>query len=133
MPRRVASDKLYEKVKDKDGNETNKYDIDSILATAKSFVSNYNSMFDKAESSTNSGVLANLSYIRETTARNADMLKEFGITVNDKGRLKIDTDTFKNSDMSKVQDFFKDYGSSVSTNASLVDYYMTTQANACLL
>ncbi len=126
----LASEKLYEKVKDKDGNETDEYDIDKILATAKSFVSNYNSMFDAAESSSNSGVLANLSQIREKTARNADALKQFGISVDEKGRMKIDEDTFKKSDMSKVQKFFKDYGSSISTNASLVNYYMTTQANA---
>lgn len=126
----LASDSLYEKVKDKDGNETGKYDIDKIFATAKSFVSNYNSMFDAAESSSNSGVLANLSYIREKTASNADALKQFGINVNAKGRMTIDEDTFKNSDMSKVQRFFQNYGSSVASNASLVDYYMTTQANA---
>ena len=87
-------------------------------------------MFDKAESSSNSGVVANLSYIREKTARNADALKAFGISVDGKGRMKIDEDTFKKADMSKVQAFFKDYGSSIATNASLVDYYMTTQANA---
>lgn len=126
----LASDKLYEKMIDKDGNETNKYDVDKIFATAKSFVNNYNSMFNAAESSSNSGVVANLSYIREKTARNEDALKQFGISVDQKGRMKIDEDTFKKSDMSKVQDFFKDYGSSIATNASLVDYYMTTQANA---
>lgn len=32
--------------------------------------------------------------------------------------------------MSEVQKFFKDYGSSIASNASLVEYYMTTQANA---
>lgn len=128
--RALASDKLYEKVKDKDGNETDKYDVDNIFAMAKSFVNNYNGMFDKAESSSNSGVIANLSHIRETTARNANALKQFGISVDHKGRMQIDEDTFKKSDMSKVQGFFKDYGSSVATNASLVDYYMTTQANA---
>lgn len=126
----LASDELYARIKDSDGNETDKYDVDKIFATAKSFVNNYNSMFDKAESSSNSGVLANLSYIREKTARNADALKQFGISVDEKGRMSIDEDTFKKSDMSKVQEFFKDYGSSISTNASLVDYYMTTQANA---
>lgn len=36
----------------------------------------------------------------------------------------------KKSDMSEVQKFFKDYGSSVAANASLVDYYTTTKANA---
>lgn len=126
----LASDELYQKVKDKDGNETNEYDIKKIFATAKSFVSNYNKMFDTAESSANSGVVANLSYIREKTARNEDALKSFGISVDGKGRMKIDEDTFKKADMSKVQAFFKDYGSSIATNASLVDYYMTTQANA---
>ncbi|MCM1540172.1 MAG: hypothetical protein NC121_02805 [Blautia sp.] len=124
----LGSDELYVKVQDKDGKET--YDIDKILGTAKSFVNNYNNMFNKAESSTNSGVLANLSYIRETTARNEDALKQFGFSVDQKGRMKLDEDTFKKSDMSEVQKFFKDYGSSISTNASLVDYYMTTQANA---
>lgn len=126
----LASDELYKKVKDKDGNETDEYDIKKIFATAKSFVSNYNKMFDTAESSSNSGVVANLSYIREKTARNADALKEFGISVDGKGRMKIDEDAFKKSDMSKVQEFFKDYGSSIATNASLVDYYMNTQASA---
>ena len=128
--RALASDKLYEKVKDKDGNETDQYDIDKILATAKGFVSSYNKMLETAESSTNSGVLANLSYIRDKTARNEDMLKQFGFSVDQKGRMKVNEDIFKKSDMSEVQKFFKDYGSSIATNASLVDYYMTTQANA---
>ncbi len=126
----LASHELYQRVKDKAGNETDEYDIKKIFATAKSFVSNYNKMFDTAESSANSGVVANLSYIREKTARSEDALKAFGITVDAKGRLKIDEDTFKKADMSEVQKFFKDYGSSIATNASLVDYYMTTQANA---
>lgn len=126
----LASDALYAMIKDEDGKETGKYDIEKILGTAKSFVKNYNNMFDTAESSSNSGVLANLSYIREKTAHNADALKQFGISVNAKGRLSINEDTFKNADMSKVQNFFKDYGSSIATNASLVDYYTTTQANA---
>ena len=126
----LASDELFEKIKDKDGNETDQYNIDKIFATAKSFVSNYNKMFDSAESSSNSGVVANLSYIREKTARNEDALKQLGISVDQKGRMKIDEDTFKKSDMSEVQKLFKDYGSSIASNASLVEYYMTTQANA---
>lgn len=124
----LADGKLFEKVKDKDGVE--KYDIDKIFASVKSFVNNYNGMFDAAESSSNSGVVANLSYIREKTAHNEDALKQFGINVDNKGRMKIDEDTFKKADMSEVQKFFKDYGSSVAGNASLVDYYMRTQANA---
>lgn len=124
----LASKELYQKTKDKDGVE--KYDIDKIFSTAKSFVNNYNRMFETAESSSNSGVLANLSSISQKTADNAEALKGFGINVGAKGRLTIDEETFRNADMSKVQQFFKNYGASVSTNASLVNYYMTTQAGA---
>lgn len=124
----LASSELFAKIKDQDGNEA--YDIKKILSTAKSFVNNYNTMFAKAESSSNSGVLSNLSYIRNRTANNTKALKEFGISVDKKGRLSIDEETFQKADMSKVQDFFKDYGSYVASNASRVDYYMNTKANA---
>lgn len=128
----LASNELFAKVKDADGNETDEYDVKKILSTAKSFVSNYNAMFDKAESSSNSGVLSNLSYIRERTANNTKALKEFGFSVDKKGRLSLDEDTFKKADMSKVHDFFKNYGSYVASNASRVDYYMNTNANTAL-
>lgn len=124
----LASSELYETSKDKDGNVT--YNVDKILSTAKSFVSNYNKMFDNAESSSNSGVISNLSYIRERTKNNSKKLEEFGFSVDKKGRMKLDEDTFKKADMSKVQDFFKDYGSYVASNASRVNYYMNTNANA---
>ncbi len=124
----LASAELYKKTADKDG--ALQYDVSKIFATAKSFVNNYNSMLKTAESSTNSGVIANLSYIRQKTAQNAEALKQFGISVDAKGQLAIEEDAFKKSDMSKVQNFFKDYGASIASNASLVNYYMTTQANA---
>ena len=124
----LASGNLFNKIKDKDGKET--YDIDKIFATAKSFVGNYNDTLDAAKSSTNSGVSSNLARMKEKTEQNADTLKQFGITVDKDGKMKIDEDTFKKSDMSKVQNFFKDYGASIASSASLVNYYMTTQANA---
>lgn len=124
----LASSELYAKSKDKDGNES--YNVDKILSTAKSFVSNYNKMFDNAESSSNSGVLSNLTYIRERTKNNSKALEEFGFSVDKKGRMKLDEDTFKKADMEKVQNFFKDYGSYVASNASRVNYYMNTNANA---
>lgn len=122
----LASDALYAKIKDKNGKET--YDIDKIFSTAKSFVNNYNGMFEAAKSSTNSGVASNLSYIKEKTEKNKEALAQFGISLDADNKMKIDEDIFKKSDMSDVQKFFKDYGSSVATNASLVDHYLTSMA-----
>lgn len=124
----LASDDLYAKIKDKDGKEV--YDVDKILSTAKSFTANYNSMLDSAEASSNSGVLANLSYIKQKTADNVAKLEQFGFSVDKNGRMKLDEDKFKESDMSKVQTFFKDYGSFVSNYSSRVNYYMTTNASS---
>lgn len=121
----LASDELYKKVKDQNGKET--YDIDKILSTAKSFVNNYNGMFDAGKSSKNTGVTTNLSYIREKTEKNKEALAQFGVTIDADNKMKIDEDTFKKSDMSNVQKFFKEYGPSVATNASLVDHYLTSK------
>ena len=124
---KLTSSSLFEKIKDKDGTE--KYDINKLFAAAKSFVGNYNSMLTAAQASYNSGVTANLARVMEKTAQNKDELEQFGISVDAKGRLKIDEDTFKKSDMSELQKFFNEYGSSIATNVSLVNYYLTTQAN----
>lgn len=124
----LASDALFDKIRDKNGKYT--YDVDKIFAAAKSFVGNYNDMLSAAKSSSNSGVLSNVSHIQEKTALYTATLKQFGISVDVNGKMNIDEDTFKKSDMSKVQKLFKDYGSSIASSASLVDYYMTTQANA---
>ena len=126
----LASGDLYAKVKDTDGKTTDQYDIDKIADTAKDFVKSYNDMFNAGKLSTNSGVSSNLSYISNTTKNNADALSKIGINVNKNGTLTFDAEKFKSADMSDVQKAFKNYGSSVATNASLVDYYMTTQANA---
>lgn len=120
----LASDQLYEKIKDQNGKDV--YDIDKILSTAKSFVKNYNSMFDAAKSNQNAS--ASLSYIKEKTEKNKEALAQFGITLDANNKMKIDEDTFKKSDMSNVQKFFKTYAPSVATNASLVDHYLTSMA-----
>ena len=125
---KLTSGSLFEKVKGKDGTE--QYNIDKIFAAIKSFAGNYNSMLDAAQASFNSGVTANLARIMEKTAQNKDALGQFGISVDEKGKLKIDEDIFKKSDMSQLQKFFNEYGSSIATNVSLVNYYMTTQAGA---
>ena len=125
---KLTSDSLFEKIKGKDGKE--QYDVDKLFAAVKNFVGNYNSMLDSAKTSLNSGVTSNLARIMEKTAQNKNALGQFGISVDGKGKLSIDEDTFRKSDMSKLQKFFNEYGSSIASNVSLVNYYMTTQANA---
>lgn len=130
--KKLSSSELFTKSKatDASGNETEQYDVSKIMDTAKSFVDNYNKMLTAAKSSKNSGVISNLNSIQTKTKDNETALKEIGINRNTDGSLSLNEETFKNSDMSQVQKTFKNYGSSVSVNASLVNHYMQTQADA---
>lgn len=128
--RTLASKDTFAKVKDKDGNVTDQYDTDKITDAVKSFVKDYNNLIDTASSSKNSGVVSNMSRIKEKTGSNADALREIGITVDSKGKLSVDENKLKNADMADVQKAFKDYGSSVATNSSLVGYYSSTLAGS---
>ncbi|MBQ8983216.1 MAG: flagellar filament capping protein FliD [Lachnospiraceae bacterium] len=128
--RTLASKDTFAKVKDKDGNVTDQYDTDKITDAVKSFVKDYNNLIDTAGSSKNSGVVSNMSRIKEKTGSNADSLREIGITVDSKGKLSVDENKLKNADMADVQKAFKDYGSAVATNSSLVGYYSSTLAGS---
>ena len=44
--------------------------------------------------------------------------------------MKVDEGALRKSDGANLLKFFKDYGSSISSNVSLIDYYMKTQAGA---
>ncbi len=125
---KLVSDSLYKKTTDKDGQP--QYDTDKIFDAVKKFAGNYNKMLDTARFSVNSGVASNLSWIMDKTAQNKEALSKFGITAGKDGKLTVSEDTFRKADMSDVQKFFKEYGASISSQVSLVDYYLTTQADA---
>lgn len=120
----LTADSLYEK--DSDG----KYNVSKIFDAMTSFVGNYNKMIDDAKGNYYSGVASNLARIMEKTEKNREALSAFGISIDNKGKLTLNEDTFKKSDMSQFNDFFKQYGPSIATNVSLVNYYMTTHADA---
>ncbi len=124
----LTRDDIFKKVVDDKGDV--EYDLNAITAKAKSFINNYNELIDSAKNSLNSGVTSNLSYMMDRTRDNAGALERFGITVNNNGSLKLNEKVFAQSDMAELRSFFNDYGSGTATNASLIGFYMSTQADA---
>lgn len=120
----LASDELYEK------DETGAFNVAGITAKAKEFVNSFNNMYNASKFSTNSGVSSNLSYMMNRINDNAGELSEFGITKSGNNTLNFHEDKFRDADMNRVRAFFRDFGSGMATNASLVDHYMNTQADA---
>lgn len=128
--RTLASKDTFAKVKDKDGNETDQYDTEKITDAVKSYVKDYNNLIDTAGSSKNSGVVSNMSRIKDKTSANAASLYSIGITADKNGKLSIDENKLKAASAEDIQKAFDDYSSAVATNSSLVGYYSGTQAGS---
>ena len=118
---------LFKTTTDADGKAV--YDVDAITSRISSFAKNYNALISSARLLTNEGVTANLSNMLNKTKENASALKEFGITADKNGNLTVDEKTLRSADMAKVQKTMKSYVSSIENNASLISYYVKTNAN----
>lgn len=111
---------------DADGNETTSYDTDAIYSAVKDFVNDYNDMVSSGSNSSTSGVKTNTASMTGRTQANKSSLSAIGISVKSDGSLSLDEDTFKKSDMSKVQTLFGKtggYASMVKVDAQAIDYY----------
>ncbi len=64
--------------------------------------------------------------MKEKTAKHAGDLSKLGITQGADGKLSINENAFKSADIKQIRDTFKQYGSDIRTNASLLNYYSTS-------
>ncbi len=124
----IISDDTYATTTSSDGSTS--YNVDGIRSAAEDFIKNYNSTISAAKGSSISGVTSNLSALMTKTANNSGSLSSIGITVGSDGKLSMDKTAFNSSDMSRVQDVLTKYGSSISQNASLLNFYSASGSTA---
>ncbi|MCM1045662.1 MAG: hypothetical protein NC417_09140 [Candidatus Gastranaerophilales bacterium] len=115
--------------KDENGVESTvrDYDKDAIYSAVNDFVKDYNAVVKAAGSDyvNNSSLINRANNMQNATQLNSKSLAEVGITINKDNTLTLDKDTFKNSDMGKVQNLFNgtgSYGYSVSSSASMINF-----------
>lgn len=121
-----------ERVTDEKGNTTEKYDTDKIYKAVSQFVSDYNSLLDKASDSKTANISGAAERLERMTGYNEKLLSKVGITVDSDKHLKLDEETFKAADMSVVKGIFNErggYGYQVSAQASMVNYYAESEAS----
>ena len=123
----ILSQSLFDKTTDKDGNSI--YDVDNITSETDNFIKFYNSTISNAKNSNVSGVTSNLASMMAKTAEKSYDLSKIGITIGSDGKLAMNKDTFKSADMDDVKDTLTKYASSIKSNASLLNYYSSTQYN----
>lgn len=102
---------------------------ESGLTMAKDLVSNYNSTLTSAKGSSISGVVSNISSLMSKTSANKNVLSTIGISIGSDGKLSLNEDTFKQADEATRQTALQKYASAIETNASLVNFYASSQTN----
>ena len=100
---------------DEYGKRVQSYDKDKIYNAVKGFVNDYNKVIDSALYSGNQSLQASASSMGNTTRIMSRSLNDVGISMGRDGKLSIDEETFKNSNMDKVKQLFNGSGSYAKT------------------
>lgn len=110
---------LYKADKDEEGNTV--YDTDKINSAVKKYVESYNSFIDSTGDLSSTSMLSKTLNVVKSTAKNAGLLSDIGITIGSDNKLKLDEEKLKKADVNKISSLFVgsgSYGSSVSTKAA---------------
>ncbi len=117
---KLGKKSLYSKTKKDDkGNPT--YDMDSIGKAVKGFVESYNSYIESAGNLNSTSILNNALGVVKSTAKNAGLLADIGITIGTDNKLKLDEDKLKEAKATTINSLFSgsgSYGSYVQSKAS---------------
>lgn len=118
-----------------DGTKTTKndYDRDAIYSAVKNFAKEYNTLIDSASSNAaGSNTSRTLSSMMNLTDVFKNQLGQVGITVDSNGKLSVDEEEFKKSDMLKVKGLFNgsnSYASNVGGYASTIGANASSNLN----
>ncbi len=119
-------------VKQADGTVKKDYDVNAIYDKVKSFVDDYNALINNAEDTNTSTIDRAVRQLTHLTDTNEKTLDKIGISIAEDDTLRLDKETFMKADMDVVKGLFNgngSYGYSVSTKASMVDYYAQNEAS----
>ena len=111
-------------IKAEDGNIVREYDTDKIYSAVKNFVDNYNSLLDSTKDSTVSSITSTVTAMKNSTKANESALSDMGISIGKDGKLSIDEDTFKESNMENVKSLFNganSYAAQTATRATSIN------------
>jgi len=110
---KTGSSSLYEKKTIVDTNEDgttstrSDYDYDTLVKTVKSFVSAYNDTLESVGGIETASVQQKTKWMTDVTNQYKDDFAKVGITVDKDGRLALDEEVFRGTEMTELQDFFE--------------------------
>ncbi len=124
---------LFEKVtkKDSDGEETTDYDWDNISKKVQGFVDAFNEAYAAGSKSDASGSYRGALSMVQKSAANKNLLSSVGITIGEDGKLSLNKDKLKESNINDLKTLFSGNGSfvdSIDSSASQIVNSSTAMA-----
>lgn len=106
--------------------ETNKGDIDNSISA---FVSTYNNLLGSSGSSDANSVRIARNRIKNIAKNYENQLKEIGLSLDNKGTLKVDRDTLSEASLKKLKTLFSNsdedsFASSIKKQAKSIENYI---------
>ncbi|MBR1391705.1 MAG: hypothetical protein IJ567_09760 [Lachnospiraceae bacterium] len=111
-------------VKPEDGTVSREYDVDAIYRSISTFAREYNSTLSAVSGTSGSAVQNAARSMTSTTNIVSKRLSSVGINVGTDGKLSIDEETFKKSNMDTVKGLFQgstSYAGIISSAASRIN------------
>lgn len=105
-------------IKAEDGDIVREYDTDKVYSAVKNFVDSYNSVLDSTKDSSVSSITSTVTAMKNSTKSNESALSDMGISIGKDGKLSIDEDTFKASNMENVKSLFNGSNSYAAQTAA---------------
>lgn len=101
-----------------------KFDKDKISNALSAFVDSYNNTLKTFDNTNNVSLLKKGAYLTKFTQANEKMLGKVGIKIGEKNELSLDTEAFKNANVSDVKSLFvgsNSFGARVSEKANQIE------------
>lgn len=119
-------------IKQEDGTTKKGYDVEAIYKKVNKFVETYNDLLDSSKDVSSNSLDNSIKNLKNTMNANTKLLAKIGIEVKSDGKLSLDENTFKESNMSRVKEVFNSVGSlgyQISNRVSRVDYAIQREAS----
>lgn len=96
------------------------YNLDKIAGAVKDFVKEYNDVIDQSSKVNSKDIAQSTRYMKSMTDTMSKALSKVGITVETDGKMSLNEDTLKNSNITSLKSLFSgtvSYGSQTSDKA----------------
>lgn len=98
---------IVDKNEDGSSSTRNDYDYDTLVKSVKTLATAYNETLESVGSVSSSSIQLKTKWMMDLASQNKDGLSAVGLSLDKDGRMSLNEDTLRKTDMADLQDFFE--------------------------